>query len=41
MLINILAADGGPNTVEIWTTPPLPYLLITLKDIELEKTSLS
>ena len=24
-------------TVEIWTTPPLPYLLITVKRIELEK----
>ena len=27
----------GPNTVEIWTVPPSPYLLITLKAIELEK----
>ena len=31
----------GPNTVEIWTVPPSPYLLITLKAIELEKTSRS
>ena len=31
----------GPNTVEIWTAPPLAYLLITGKAIELEKISLS
>ena len=31
----------GPNTVEIWTAPPLPYLLMTVKAIELEKISLS
>ena len=30
-----------PQTFEIRTTPPLPYLLITLQDIELEKISLS
>ena len=30
---------GAPNTVEIWTTPPVPYLLITVKAIELEKSS--
>ena len=28
---------GRPNTFEIWTTPPLPYLLTTLKPIEFEK----
>ena len=30
----------GPNTVEILTTPPLIYLLITVKATELEKISL-
>ena len=30
----------GPNTVETSTTPPLPYLLITVKASELEKTFL-
>ena len=30
-----------PNTVETWTRPPLPYLLITVKAIELEKVFLS
>ena len=30
-----------PNTVEIWTPPPLPYLLITVKAIELEKVFFS
>ena len=29
------------ETFEIWTTTPLPYLLITLQDIELEKIYLS
>ena len=29
----------GPNTVEISTAPPLPYLLITVKTTELEKIS--
>ena len=33
--------EGGPNTNEILTTPPLPYLLITVKTIELEKMSLN
>ena len=27
----------GPNTVANWTTTPLPYLLITVKIIQLEK----
>ena len=30
----------GSNTVAFWTTAPLPYLLITVKVIELEKVSL-
>ena len=30
-----------PNTVEIWTTAPLPYLFITVKSTELEKVTLS
>ena len=33
--------ERGPNTVEIWATPTLPYLLITLNSNELEKISLS
>ena len=32
---------SGPNTVEIWTTPTLPYLLITVNATKLEKASLS
>ena len=31
----------GPNTVEIWTTAPLAYLLINGKAIELEEVPLS
>ena len=31
----------GPNTVEIRWPAPLPYLLITLEAIELERISLS
>ena len=31
----------GPNTVEILTTLPLPYLLITVQEIDLEKISFS
>ena len=34
-------SNKGPNTVEIWTTSPLPYLLITVKPIELDEMSLS
>ena len=30
----------GPNTVAIWTTAPLPYLLITVNMIQLKKKSL-
>ena len=30
-----------PKTVEIWMAPPLPYLLTTVKEIDLEKISLS
>ena len=33
--------QGGANTVEICTTPPLPYLLLTVKAIELKKISLA
>ena len=29
------------NTAEIWMTEPLPYLLIPLKEIQVEKVSLS
>ena len=29
------------NTVEIWMTEPLPYLLIPLKEVQVEKVSLS
>ena len=32
---------SGPNTVEIWTAPTLPYLLITVNATKLEKASLS
>ena len=32
--------QAAPNTLEIWTTPPLPYLVITAKAIESEKASL-
>ena len=28
------------NTAEIWMTEPLPYLLIPLKEIQVEKVSL-
>ena len=31
----------GPNTVTLWMTAPLPYLLITVKVIVLEKVSFS
>ena len=31
----------APNTVQIWTAPPLPYLFITATVIEFEKLSLS
>ena len=31
----------GPNTVAIWITPPLQYLLITVKVVALEKVSFS
>ena len=31
----------GPNTIEILKTSPLPYLLTSVKAIELEKISLS
>ena len=31
----------GRNAVQIWTTAPLPYLLIPLKAIQVEKISLS
>ena len=31
----------GRKTVEIWTTAPFPYLLITVKAIDLEKVSVS
>ena len=31
----------GPNTVAIWATAPLAYLLITVKVIALEKVSFS
>ena len=31
----------GPNTVAFWTAAPSPYLLITVKVIELEKVSFS
>ena len=30
----------GPNTVQIWTTEPLAYLLINVKVIQLKKISL-
>ena len=33
--------QGGANTVEICTAPPLPYLLITANAILFEKMSLS
>ena len=32
---------NGPNTVQIVITAPLPYLLITVRAIQLEKDSLS
>ena len=32
---------NAPNTVEILTTAPLPYLLIPVKKIRVEKVSLS
>ena len=31
---------NGPKYVEIWMTAPLPYLLINVKAIDLEKVSL-
>ena len=31
----------GRNTVEIWTTAPLPYLLIILKAIQVERITVS
>ena len=31
----------GPNTVQMWTTAPLEYLLINVKAVILEKVSLS
>ena len=30
-----------PNIVEIWMAAPLPYLLITVKAIDLQKVSVS
>ena len=33
--------ETGPNTVEIWTTVPLLFLLISVKAIEKEKVSVS
>ena len=30
-----------PNTVEIWTTATVPHLLINMKEVELEKLSVS
>ena len=33
--------ETGPNTVEIWTMLPLPYLLIPVKIIQLEKVYVS
>ena len=32
---------NGPKYVEIWMTAALPYLLIAVKAIDLEKVSLS
>ena len=32
---------NGANIIAFWTTPPLPYLLVTVKVIELEKISFS
>ena len=31
---------NGPKYVEIWMTAPLPYLLINVKAIDLDKVSL-
>ena len=38
---NMKHGKGGLNTGKIWTTSPLPYLLITLKAIVLEKIRLT
>ena len=32
--------ENGPKYVEIWMTAPIPYLLINVKTIDLEKVSL-
>ena len=41
MTLQEATSKGGRNTFEIWTAPPLPYFLITVKTTELEKISLS
>ena len=40
---DVLASNKvtGWNTVEIWTTAPLPYLLIPVKTINAEKAPLT
>ena len=38
---NVVRWQTIPNTLEICTVAPLPYLLISVKEIELGKFSLS